>query len=324
MSNEIMSTASPASASLADTPHLNDTYDRRGLLRLGGLTAATALVVAACGNTEAGTLGRVGEGGTTPVLEDAIVNNGVLMRTMAGIETSLVNAYQHILDGGFLAKSSSTFPDIGDLTDLVTLFQDHHRMAAETFNSLATEAGEEAWECGNSRLDSAFIDQIFQRVEKGIPATDTAAEIAPSDDATRDYINLVQVLESLSATSCQAMVPQVSEAAIRFTTMQVGVRSARQAALLALRINPGGYITATEEAAPVDTTIASPTTVGAAPETGPVATAIPVPVAIPAQFGLLSPVVWVGGAGDENGVRLRFNLETPSLNSLAYPFYSCD
>lgn len=318
MSNEIMSTASPASTPLAPT------YDRRGLLRLGGLTAATALVVAACGNTEAGTLGRVGEGGTTPVLEDPIVNNGVLLRTMAGIETSLVNAYQHILDGGFLAKESSTFPDIGDLTDLVTLFQDHHKKAAETFNGLATEAGEEAWECGNTRLDSAFIEAIFERVEKGTAATDSAAEIAPSDDVTRDYVNLVQALESLSAASCQALVPQVSEAAIRFTAMQIGARSARQSALMALRINPGGYITLTEDAAAVDTTVASPTTVGAAQETGPAATEIPAPVAIPAQFGLLSPVVWIGGAGDENGVRLRFNLETPSLNSLAYPFYSCD
>lgn len=324
MSNEIMSTASPAATPLADTDSLHGSYDRRGLLRLGGLTAATALVVAACGNTEAGTLGRVGEGGTTPVLEDPIVNNGVLMRTMAGIETSLVNAYQHILDGGFLTESSSTFPDIGDLTDLVTLFQDHHRKAAETFNGLATEAGEEAWECGNTRLDSAFIEQVFERVEKGAAATDNAAEIAPSDDVTRDYVNLVQVLESLSSSSCQAMVPQVSEAAIRFTTMQIGVRSARQAALLALRINPGGYIElAADTAAAADTTVATTTTAAAA-DAGPVPTAIPVPVAIPAQFGLLSPVVWIGGAGDENGVRLRFNFETPSLNSLAYPFNACD
>ena len=36
-----------------------------------------------------------------------------------------------------------------------------------------------------------------------------------------------------------------------------------------------------------------------------------------------APVVLIGGRGDENGVRMKLNFETPSLNSLAYPFYSC-
>jgi hypothetical protein len=119
------------------------------------------------------------------------------------------------------------------------------------------------------------------------------------------------------------MVPAVSEPAFRFTAMQIGVRSARQAALLSLRIYPGGYFAGFESTTTQDTTVeASSTTVAA--DAGPVPTAIPLPFAIPAQFGLLSPIVFIGGAGDENGVRLRLNFETPSYNSYAYPFYSCD
>jgi len=33
--------------------------------------------------------------------------------------------------------------------------------------------------------------------------------------------------------------------------------------------------------------------------------------------------MFIGGNGDENGVRLKVNFETPSLNSFAYPFSSC-
>ena len=273
----------------------NDTtvasLDRRGLLRIGGLTAVSAVVVAACGKTEAGTVGRVGEGGQTPVLADAIVNDGVLLRTMAGIETSIAAAYGHILEGGFLSKASATLPDLGDQSELVAIFQAHHVVAAETFNALAVEAGAEPWLCGNTRLDDAYITPIFERIEQGIPATDTTLKIEPSDDPTRDYVS-----------------------------MQIGVRSARQAALIALRIFPGGYVAGVGESVVAET---DATTTTAAEGAAPAATAIPLPFALPARFGLLSPTTFIGGAGDENGVRLKFNFETPSLNSLAYPFYSC-
>jgi len=295
--------------------------DRRGLFRLGGLTAG-ALAIAACSNnTEAGTVGRVGQGGTTPSLEDPIVNDGVLLRTMAGVSTSIANAYEHILDGGFLAKASETMPDLGDQTELVTIFREHHIAAAESFNALAVEAGEKAWTCGNTRLDSAAIDPIFTRVEVGAPATDNSKEVGPSDDPTRDYINLVHSLESMSASSCQAMVPMLSQAAMRFTSMQIGVRSARQSALIALRILPGAYVAGVGESVTPDAN--ATTTTIAADGAPPAATPIPLPVALPARFGLLSPSTFIGGAGDENGVRLKVNFETPSLNSLSYPFYTC-
>lgn len=294
--------------------------DRRGLFRLGGLTAA-ALAIAACSdNTEAGTLGRVGEGGTTPSLADAVVNDGVLLRTMAGVSTSIAVAYTHILEGGFLAKASDTLPDLGDQTELVTLFQAHHVAAAETFNALAVGAGADAWTCGNTRLDAAAINPIFKRLENGAPATDNSKVIGPSDDATRDYINLVHSLETLSASSCQALVPVLSQPAMRFAAMQLGVRSARQAALIGLRIFPGGYIAGVGESVTEEDTATTTIVADGAP---PAPTAIPLPVALPARFGLLSPTMFIGGDGDENGVRLKVNFETPSLNSFAYPFSSC-
>lgn len=294
---------------------------RRGLFRIGGLSAA-ALAIAACSdNTVAGTVGRVGEGGTTPVLEDPIINDGVRLRTMAGISTSIANAYGRILDAGYLTKSSATLPDLGDQTELVKVFQAHHTAAAETFNKLATEAGAEEWTCGNTRLDSASIDPIFKRVDDGAPATDTTKAIGPSDDPTRDYINLVFSLESVSASSCQALVPVLNDPAMRFTAMQVGVRSARQAALIALRIFPGGFVAGVGESSTAEDT--ATTTTAASEGAAPAPTPIPLPTALPARYGLLSPTVFIGGAGDENGVRLKVSFETPSLNSFIYPFATC-
>ncbi len=280
--------------------------DRRGLLRLGGLTAVGAAVLAACGNTEAGEIGRVGIGATQPTLPEAPVTNAVLARTSAAYENSIAAAYQRILDGGY-AK---------DHADLVTAFLDHHTKAAETFNGLATQFGGEAWTCGSTRLDAAYLNPIFDRVLNGAAATDQAKAIEPSDDVDRDMINLVLALENLSAETCQAMVAQFTEPAARGESMKIGARSARQAALVALHINPKAYVGASPAAQPAPTT-------SAPADAGPAQTEIPLPVAIPSTFGSLSGITYIGGSGDENGVRLKVIFETPSLNSLAYPFDTC-
>lgn len=319
--------------------HVGDvaaSFDRRGLFRVGGLSITAAALMAACGKKIAGQVGRVGNGSQTPTLTDAVINNGVLLRTAASIETSIADAYDHILKGGALAKSSTTFAKLGDQTSLVTTFAAHHRKAAESFNSLAQEAGGQPWTCGNTRLDDAFITPIFARVENGAPATDSAKAIDPSEDPTRDMINLVVTLENLSAELCQALVPQVTEASFRAEAMRLGARSARQAALVSLRVNPGAYVDDTDAAnaqpgvttttiAATNTTqnIAAPGGNGKQTPAAPPQTVIPLPIAIPSQFGALAPISYVGGLGDENGVRLKLNFETPSVNSFEYPFNSC-
>lgn len=302
----------------SNSPIVTASFDRRGLFRIGGLTVAGGALVAACSKSQAGELGRVGNGEDTPKLEEGVVDDGVLLRTSASIEHSIVTAYDHILSSGVLAQDSGTFPDLGDQTELVTLLQAHHASAAEAFNAMAVEAGAEAWECGNPRLDAIFLDTFFTRVEDGTQATDSAKAIEASDDALRDMINLVYSLESLSASSSQALVHQVTLPATRVAAMGVGVRSARSAALVALAINPGGYLPGMNPefaAVPADP---------AASADGPPQTEIPLPVAIASKFGSVAPTTFIGGRGDENGVRLKLIFETPSLNSLTYSFDSCD
>jgi len=66
--------------------------------------------------------------------------------------------------------------------------------------------------------------------------------------------------------------------------------------------------------------IAAETTVPATVPGGAPLTEIPEVAAIPAAFGNLGTLLVVVGAGDENGVRLKVNFETPSLNSLVYEY----
>lgn len=283
------------------TDSLASTTSRRSMLRMGGLAALAAAFTAACAeNTEVGPIGRVGTGGATPKLADPVVNDGVLMRTAAGIEFSIANAYQRILETGDLAASSTAYPKVGDQTELVTACREHHLDAAATYNEAAVTAGELAWECGNARLDSAYLEPIFTRIIDGIPAGENSLAIPASDDPARDYLNLVYALESLSAETGQALVGQVVDIALRPGALAVAATSARQATVVALAVNPAGYL--------------------ANPDADD---EIPLPVALPSTFGSLAAITYVGGAGDENGVRLKFNLETPSLNSYAYPFDEC-
>lgn len=338
---------------MSQTPEVTSTttqsFGRRGLFRIGGLTAASAVAIAACGKSEAGKPGNIGVGEDTPELPDPVVNNGVYLRTLAGVEQSIAAAYERMIEADMLSVASSMFPDVGDLTPLVTQFGEHHTTAAATLNDLAVAQGAERWECGNTHLDGALIDIVFDRVLNGVAATDSAKAIAPSDDPTRDMLNLVHTLESLSAASFQGVVPQFSEPALRAAAVSIGVVSARQAALFALLLNPGGYVSEAD----ADNAQATGPTTTLGPDSGngvetlgtdveqdiaqpadsapaddiegevPVLTDIPLPVAIPAQFGSLAAIVYVGGAGDENGVRLKLNFETPSFNSYAYPFDAC-
>ena len=304
---------------------------RRGLFRLGGLTMATA-VVAACSVAEDNKIGTAGSGPANPTLPDPVYDDGIILRTLAGIELSIVNAYGRMIDEGLLAGPSGTFPQLGDTSETVAVFMAHHEAAAKAFNKLAKAAGADAWECGNTRLDSAYLFPIFDRVLSGAAATDNAKAIEPSEDPVRDFANLVHALESLSAESCQAFVGQATTPALRVAAMEVGVRSGRQAAAYALLLNPEGFVSTTDAAnASVGATVttaatdstAAPTTAAAAASDAPPQTEIPLPIAVPTQFGSLAPITYVGGRGDENGVRLKLNLETPSLNSFAYAWEEC-
>lgn len=306
-------------------PTTSASFDRRGLFRIGGITIATAAIVAACAdNTIPGPVGRVGTGADNPTLADPVVNDGVLLRTAASIETSISEAYTTILSKGWLAKPGATFAEVADQSSLVKELAAFHKASAATLNEQAVTAGGTAWDCGNPRLDSAFIHIALDRIENGAAATQNAKAIEPSDDPNRDALLLVYTLEALSAATAQALVQQVSEPDFRVAAMKIGVRSARQSALVALTVNPAEYFTyADQVAAQPSYTTTTVATADTQPSGNPPLTEIPLPVAVPSQFGSLSGITYIGANGDENGVRLKLIFETPSLNSFVYPSEEC-
>jgi rubrerythrin len=306
-------------------------FGRRDILRIGGLGVATAAVISACGEHERGEVGRVGAVPSTAALPDAVVTNVALLRTASSLEHSVINVYRQVIGNSDLLDPK--------LDDVAKRFMEDHQGHAELFEELTADAGGEPWMCGNPKIDDVIINPILARITQGSAATATAAAVEASDDPRRDVLNFAHGLESLAGATYQAFVALFSDPSLRRDAMTVGAREARHAALLALTINPdrpGGLVNFADavnaEPASPPTTVPQTTTTlqnianapGAAvpsPSTPAVPqTEIPTVTAIPSQFGTLAAIQLVVGRGDENGTRLKVNLETPSLNSFVYEY----
>lgn len=305
----------------------NDKFGRRDVLRIGGFTVATAAVISACGEHERGQVGRVGAAGTTSSLPEAVVSNAVLLRTASSLEHSIIAVYDQIIGNSDLLDPKHD--------DLAQRLRDDHASDAKVLEGLTADAGGTPWTCGNPKIDDVIINPILTRITKGTVATATASAVEASDDPRRDILNFIHGLESLGGAMYQSFVSTLTEAELRVQAMTVGAREARHAALLALTINPdrpGGLVNFTDavnaEPASPPTTIAATTTTQniAAPAGGGAApapvqqTEIPTVTAIPSAFGNLAAIQIVVGRGDENGTRLKLNMETPSLNSFVYEY----
>jgi hypothetical protein len=310
-----------------DRPHSSASFGRRDMLRIGGFAVATTAVISACGEHERGEVGRVGAVPTTVKLPDPKVTNVTLLRTVSSYEHSVINVYSQVIGNSDLLDPN--------FDAMFQRFMDDHVSRAQTFEKLTIDEGGTAWTCGNPKFDDVVVDPVLTRITEGAEATATTSAIEPSDDPRRDVLNFAHGLESLCGATYQAFVALFSDAALRAVGMTAGARAARHAALLALNINPdrpGGLVNFTDavnaEPASPPTTVAPSTTLqniatpagGSTPAEPVPQTEIPTVTAIPSQFGQLGPIQIVVGAGDENGTRLKVNLETPSLNSFVFEY----
>ena len=302
--------------------------DRRRFLRLGGASVALATLLAACNkNTESGTLGRIGLAPSTTKLPTVVTTDVALLRTCSSLQHSLLEVYNKIKDDATLLDPTNK--------PLVTRLIADAEAAAKMFDGLTTGLGGVAWTCGNSKFDSVLINPAIQRITAATPATPEAKAIPASDDMKRDMLTLSHGMESIIAAAYQQYVTLLSKPATRASVLQVGAANARHAALLALTINtarPDGYVSSDDQAAaqvPMDTSPAGASTTvqnigqsttSVAASGGNTLTAIVPPSAIPGTFGSTATLQIVVGAGDENGTRLKLNLETPSVNSFEYEY----
>lgn len=302
----------------------DDSISRRNVLRLGGMSVAMAAVIAACGNTEAGEPGRVGSVPPTTGLPDVSVTDVTLLRTCSSLQHSLIGIFAKVLADPTLLDPANK--------PLIERLNADAEATAKIFEDLTVANGGEAWACGNTKFDAVLVDTAITRITVGAEATAEAKAIPPSDDPRRDILNLVYGVETIIGAAYQQYTGMFNDASLRRPTIEAGVRGCRHSALVALTINPGGYVsesgedaaevTPSTDAATTTTTqnIGNTTTTAAADSSAPQVTPIPDVYALTSTFGTTATVTLIVGDGDENGTRLKVLLETPSLNSMEYEY----
>ena len=223
------------------------------------------------------------------------LNDAVYLRTATSIEYTLIDVYGTIIESGALDSADQA---------MVDRLIDDHRAAAETTSELTREAGGEPYECANAWYMERTIDPIIEAIEG-----DEELDIPPSDEPARDWLVLVNGLESMASAMYEQFVETLTEPELRAEVMVLGAQDARHAAAVAIVATgaPEGY--ANPELLGEDLVI----------EEGALT-----PIwAIPTQFGSLAAIPITVGAPNEAGTRFSTNLETPADNSYIYDGMTC-
>lgn len=273
----------------------SDAFNRRKFLQTGGLALASAAVLAACGKNDAagGDSGipRLGVAPTTTALPEAHVTDVVLLRTASSLEYNAIDAYTAALGLGLFTGEASA------LGSVVKRFQADHKEHASALSGLIKELKGEPFECANSQITKLYVAPALDLI-----VGNKDAGIDPSDTPLDDVLALALGLENLAAATYQYYVSLISDPALRGAAMSIGEQEGRHATILAQAINPGvaGILPSIN------------------PETGKDNVA-----AVPSTFGKLSTINVAVGKPSSSGTKPSINMETPSLNSMAYDYIAC-
>ncbi len=275
-------------------------FDRRAVLRLGGMSVALGAVLAACGAGENGGVDGVGpEGipqvGTAPPLQAAgskDISDERLLRTATSMHYNGIDAIDRVLALGIISYEAA---------GAARKYQGLLKLQADALAKATTAIGAKPFEQKNEAIDQNIVSKALALIEAGA---------TKADDATR----FLHAFATLAAETHQSFVPMLTTPELRGTAMQISTVHHRVSALLARLISPVNIVNteglvAAAVAAPTETTVASDAAAG------------PAPIAvyqIPGAFGPLGAVqVVLGKLGvDDDLKRTQLNIETPSLNSL--------
>jgi hypothetical protein len=274
-----------------NTPNPSQTpgFDRRTLLRRGGLTLGLGAFLSACAADFGGDTapGRVGLVESETMLPEGAVNDVVYLRTMQSLEHSVVELLTALTAAGHFTAPQQSYID---------RFIADHIAASETIGEHIAEAGGESFACENRWVRSRFVDPVLSAANA-------------SDDSNRDARSAAHAFETMLAHSYQHLVGIAAEPAIRQGLITLGASAARRSALLAAQSNASefGYF--------------GPEINSDAPETD--AEGFPVGYALPAVFGQVGQIQLVVGAVNDEGSRYATSLQTPAENTFVYDYMSC-
>lgn len=270
-------------------------FNRRQLLRSGGLALSFGTVMAACGSNRTGSTdpGRLGVAVRPDGLGDEEFSDLVVLRTLQSIQLTTLEVYARIADNGGLPGDAAVLAE--------RAVADHTRHASE-FGAMITGAGGEEVTCANAFQIKRYVDPAFAAVT----GNDT---LSPSDDVERDLLHIADSFENWVGRCCQAAVSLITEdLALRSGVMRVGGETMRLSSAMSHNINADSFI--------------NPTLLGEDALTGD-EMGFPIPYAVPSVFGQVTGIDMVLGALDDEGGRVKLQLQTPAANSFVFASVTC-
>lgn len=287
-----------------DVPTVADAtpgVSRRQLLVTGGFTVSLATLIAACGGTEEGAPGRVGNAPVETVAPDEPVDDAVYLRTATSLEYTALDIYARLAELGLPEDAPEA---------LLTRIIEDHQAHADTLAGLTGEAGGEAYECANPWFAERVLPPLFERVVGNDDVPETEEPIEPSDDANRDALTIAYGIEATLASMYQELMVRVSDGSLRPGLIGMGTLSTRHAAAMAVaRDGAAAYV--------------SPTITGGEVDDSESDGVLPI-FAVPGNFGSLAPIQITVGPQSDAGTRFTANMQTPSDNSFVYASMSCE
>jgi nitroreductase len=184
--------------------------DRRGFLRIGGVTIAGAAILAACGGDDDDSTGATSAaaGASSPTsASGSNAQDATILRTASSIEALAVAAYQKGIDSGLVTTPA--------VADAAKLFQSQHQEHLDYFVSLTEKAGGQAFRDPNP----AILEQLQPTIA------------ALSDE--QGVVQLAHDLEVAAAETYQSNVAMFKDATLNVAIMSVGGVEARHVAVLA-------------------------------------------------------------------------------------------
>lgn len=182
-----------------------DGLDRRGFLRFGGATIATASVMAACGGGGNGAQPAESTTTTAPGTPGDIA----ILRTASSLEEVAVAFYQRAID----SKLLTTVP----IADLAKRFQAHHGDHSDVMQQATRDLGGTPFGEANPRV----LDELKPSMDAAL-----ATEAGIVAFAVR--------LERIAAATYQDNVSRLDDLALAEPIMSIGAIEARHAAMFAV------------------------------------------------------------------------------------------
>ncbi len=245
----------------ADKAGLLGLPDRRGFLKVGGLSVALGAFAVACVYPDKEKVQLPATGTFIPApstsvapFEGSAEVDSTLVLTALSIEKLAVDVYQAALDAGFL--------QLPILQDVAKYFQSQHRDHAGLLSGTATKMGQNP---ANVQANSYLMQAVVQ------PAlTALTGEKDSKNQTQTDTLKLALALEDMAAQTYSLAGGLLTTAELRQAIMTIGPIEAKHYTLLATVLEQQGVpfsFMHTTGAAPTDAYISPKTyeTVGTAP-----------------------------------------------------------